>query len=723
MGNSTVNTPPPRSPRPTRKRQVSLPVIAALVAAAALTFVVGRRTAPPAATGTKSSETDTATVKSDPAEAGSAAQGKPAGQDGDQAGPTAASNTGAGNATAIKFDAQSEKLAGIKIGVASFTQLATSIPVNGQIAANPNGIVRVASVVPGRVTQLMVSQGDTVQAGQTLAIIESRSIGEAQSAYQQAVARAQNAQSNLNVVLQQAQAGVFSRAPVEVARKAQDDAAKEARAQETAVRQARVALDNALRLARVGSYASPALEAARAQAATATEALQAAEAALDNANATVQSAQAELKRRQAQAAAGLYVSRPVQEAQRGLVASQAARATAQSEVATTRTNLARAKALTVDGLIAQRDVEAAQQASDTAAAHLDTAQSDETTARQELERQQKLAATDVAGIAEVGQAQAAQATAQADVRTRRAEVDHARAGVRLASVALAREQAVFRQNIANRREVSGAQAALQTAQSQLMGARQTLAVTGAALAREQRIFSQNLNNIAQVQTARSTWIQAQSDLKAARTALELLKSSPNGSASVPVRAPISGVLQTRDVAQGETVEADKNLMAIVNLRTVALEAAIFPRDFVRVRYGSPVSITVEGFSGRTFTGHITFLGSQLDATTRTLTARALIGNPGMLRPGMFARGQVQTGVGATAVVVPRAAVQTLNQQPVVFVPAHQPGEFVAREVKTGATTNQGITITSGLQPGQRVVTEGAFVVKAQAMKSALKDND
>jgi multidrug efflux pump subunit AcrA (membrane-fusion protein) len=91
--------------------------------------------------------------------------------------------------------------------------------------------VRVASIVPGRVTRLTVSLGDAVRQGQTLAVVESRAIGEAQSAYQQAAARFQNARSNLNVVQQQARAGVFSRAPLEAVQRTQAEASGDVRQQ------------------------------------------------------------------------------------------------------------------------------------------------------------------------------------------------------------------------------------------------------------------------------------------------------------------------------------------------------------------------------------------------------------------------------------------------------------------------------------------------------------
>ena len=698
---------PPKSPQspheisivekpvePRAKKSIAAPIIVGALALGLIAFLLGRRSAPPATPAEPVAAQTSESAEETPAE---------------------------GAIQTVQFDDESARLAGIVVRPVSVSSLQTGVPFNGQIASDPNGIARVASLVPGRVTRLNVSQGDRVTQGQVLAVVESRAIGEAQSAYAQAVARFDNAQSNLSVVTKQAKAGVFSRAPVEAARRAQVEAQADARAQETAVRQTRVTLDNVQRQAKLGSYANPALEAARGQSAAAKEALVSAQSALSNARASVQSANSELARRRQLAASGAYVSRPVQEAQRVLVAAQSARAAAQSEVATTRANLARAKSLAAEGLVSQRDLEAAQQAFDTATARLSTAQSDETTANQELARQRQLASSNVAGNAEVGAAQGALASAQSDAATREAEVRRARESVKLADIALNRESATAGQNIANRRELSGARGAAENARTALEKARQTLQVANSAYEREKRIQGQNLNNIAQVQAAQSAYNGAQADLRAARSALALFKSSPGGTASVPIRAPISGVVGSRDVSNGETIEADKTLMTLVGLDKVAVEAAVYEKDVALIRIGAAVTAQVDSFPGRTFSGRVTFLGSQLDPETRTLTARALLDNPGNLRPGMFARGQIAAPQGKVGVSVPSGAVQTMDDQTVVFVATGKANEYEARPVTIGANAGGTTEIKSGLRPGEKIVTKGAFVAKSQAMKGELAE--
>ena len=684
------------------KNQKTTPaIIAGLALASVLTFALGRSTAPKIPTNTRTDAAETAS----------------------QEGAGEATDTEGSEEKTIVFTPEALKEAGVKVAPVALRPQTSGLPFNGTIEAAPDNVARVASVVSGRVTRLYASLGVAVQQGQTLALVESRSVGEAQAAYGGAVARLQNARSSYNVVLKQARAGVFSRGPVEIAQRAQTEAAADVRAGETAVNQARAALDNANRLARAGSFARPALEAAQSQYAAAQQSYQTAQATQTNAAAAVRAAQAELRRRRQIARGGGYSSRPVQEARRVLAAAQSARATAQSEVATTRADLSRSKSLAIEGLISTRDLEVAQNAFDTASARLDTAQADEKTAAQELERQQKLAASDVAGTAEVQEAQARLAAAEADARTRRAEATRAQDGLRLAGLALARERAVFDGNIANRREIGTARASLESAKNALEKARQTFAVNNAALQRENRIFRQNLNNTAQVQTARSNLTAAQAEVSAAQTALQLLKSAPGGSATVPIRAPLSGVVQARDVAQGEVIEADKDLFTIVDLRTVRVAMFLPETDMARVRVGFPVSVQIDALPNQNFAGRIELISSEVDPKNRTIEAQAVLSNAGEIRPGMFARGTIATGSSTLAVTVATDAVQDVKGQPTVFVSGEKAGEFEARPVETGVVAGGQTQIKSGLKPGEKIAVEGAFMVKAQAMKSELGEEE
>jgi len=217
-----------------------------------------------------------------------------------------------------------------------------------------------------------------------------------------------------------------------------------------------------------------------------------------------------------------------------------------------------------------------------------------------------------------------------------------------------------------------------------------------------------------MQQARAGLVAAQADLRAARSTLSLLKSSPGSSVAVAIRAPLSGVVQTRDVAVGELIQAAAPLLTIVNLQSVALEASLFEADFARVRIGAKVTVTTDAAPGRSFSGRISFLGSQLDPQTRTVTARTILDHAGSLRPGMFARGQIETNAGKLSIVVPQAAVLDDGAAKVVFVDVG--GKYQRREVSLDNESNGRIEVRSSLKQGEQVVVKGAAALRAQAAK-------
>lgn len=729
------------TPTKSTKKSAPWPIIGAVAGAGLLAFTLGRATSPgdpPVNMGTNQTpgtgaQSGLAADEHAEGEAGHEEHaGHKEGEAGHAAGESGHSEAEGAHkegeaaheehgAEEIKFDAATAKDAGIVVQTISASPLVSGLPVTGSIEASPNRVVRVASVVPGRVVRLNANIGQRVSKGQVLAILESRSIGEAQSAFQQATARLQNASSNLRVVQAQAKAGVFSRAPLETARGRLIDAQADVRAQENAVRSARIALENAQRLVRAGSFASPAIEAARRERAQADEGLKVARAALSSATSSVTSTRSELARRREIAAGGGYASRPVQEAQRLLTASQSAQNAAQSEVATTRANLARAKSLASEGLVSNRDLENAQNAFDTATARLETARADARAAQSELTRQTRLGTSNVASNAEIAEASRALSAAQSDVRIRRAEVERAEEGVRLASRALTRESSVFRSGVANRREIVGVQTALSSAQTALIRARATLGVAQSGFRREEGIYRANLNNNAQIQAARSQFVAAQSELGAARTALGLLKSSPNGSASVPIRAPISGIITEREIAPGEVLDADARLMTIADNSIVHADFNVAERDISKIRLGAPVEMRADAVPGSVYRGPIELIHTQLDPKTRTVETHAEVANPGgLLRFGMAIRGTIQVGAqNRLAMQVPAAAVQDMEGKKVVFLAADEANTYVAREVEVGATVGGKTTISSGLKNGDKIVVKGGFMVKAQAMKAEL----
>jgi cobalt-zinc-cadmium efflux system membrane fusion protein len=165
-------------------------------------------------------------------------------------------------------------------------------------------------------------------------------------------------------------------------------------------------------------------------------------------------------------------------------------------------------------------------------------------------------------------------------------------------------------------------------------------------------------------------------------------------------------------------DPSKPLFRVGDLSRLWLTVHAYERDAVRVRTGSSARVTFPALPGRIFTGAVTLVGRQVDVVSRTIPVRVEVENTsGILRPGMSAAAWVRLGeAGGTVVAVPAASLQRLHDEWRVFIPKGE-GTFEMRTVGRGRDLGGEVEIVSGLRPRERVVVDGAFLLKAEAEKA------
>lgn len=256
-------------------------------------------------------------------------------------------------------------------------------------------------------------------------------------------------------------------------------------------------------------------------------------------------------------------------------------------------------------------------------------------------------------------------------------------------------------------EASGRQASatLTKAQADLERARDLYGVR--AIAEKDLLSAQN--DLAQAQGAAEV---AQAAREQAGRRLELfgLKST-DFKQRVLVRAPISGKVLEVNVAPGEyRTDTAAALMTVADLSAVWMASDV-PESSVRlIRAGDGVTIGLLAYPGEMFTGRVARVADALDPQTRTLKVYVELPNPqGRLRPEMF--GSVRHG-GAPkkmAVLPPGAIVQEYGRSTVFAERA--PGQYERRQVTVGPPVGERIPVLSGVQLGDRVVVDGAVLLK------------
>jgi RND family efflux transporter MFP subunit len=164
----------------------------------------------------------------------------------------------------------------------------------------------------------------------------------------------------------------------------------------------------------------------------------------------------------------------------------------------------------------------------------------------------------------------------------------------------------------------------------------------------------------------------------------------------------------------------QELFVVTDLSQVWVIGDLYEQDFQTVHVGSEAALTTPAYPTLTLRGRLTYIDPRVDPQTRTAKVRVEVPNAeGRLRLGMYVTPAFTTPGGERTVVIPRAAVQTIGARQVVFVPApDEEGKFLARLVQVGPLRGDLVTIRSGVRPGEVVVTEGSFFLRAEMLRNA-----
>jgi len=265
------------------------------------------------------------------------------------------------------------------------------------------------------------------------------------------------------------------------------------------------------------------------------------------------------------------------------------------------------------------------------------------------------------------------------------------------------------------------------AKSAFLTARARFRTSEATYRREQRLYEREISSEAELLEAEARFREGRAELDAAREALRLygltleeIEEVEAGSAAplshFPLRSPVAGRVQRRDLSPGQTVGPDETPIHVAGVERLWAMVEAFSRDAPLLATGSTVHVQVRGIPDRALPGRLDWVSYELEPETRTLRARAVIDNPdGLLRAGMFGTAHIDVPVEIRHAMVPVDAVQTLEGGSVVFVPGDEPGAFLPVAVRLGEESQDGwVEIVSGLEPGDRAVVAGAFDLMSAA---------
>lgn len=192
----------------------------------------------------------------------------------------------------------------------------------------------------------------------------------------------------------------------------------------------------------------------------------------------------------------------------------------------------------------------------------------------------------------------------------------------------------------------------------------------------------------------------------------------SANSSYAVRAPLGGYVTKVHKSLGEQVQPGEGIVEISNLDEVWIEAPIFERDLNRLAGNVTATFTTAAYPGQEFRGVVVDTGAVINENTRAATVVFQVPNSGRaLRIGMQADVRLDAGESVTAMMIPREAVLDNEGKKIVYV-LLSGEEFQRREVTLGDEYGDKVAVLSGLEKGERVVTQGAYQLRLQEMRPA-----
>ena len=186
-----------------------------------------------------------------------------------------------------------------------------------------------------------------------------------------------------------------------------------------------------------------------------------------------------------------------------------------------------------------------------------------------------------------------------------------------------------------------------------------------------------------------------------------------------ITAPFSGILGIRQVNVGQYLSSGDPIVQLQSLDPIYVNFDVPQQAISQMRAGREVRITTGQAAGVEFVGRITAIDSVVNSGTRNIQVQATLANPeGKLRPGMFVETEVSLGAGRPLIAIPATAISYAPYGDSVYVVSEMKGpngeayrgvrqQFVKLE---GARGDQ-VGITSGVKPGDEVVTSGVFKLR------------
>jgi len=197
--------------------------------------------------------------------------------------------------------------------------------------------------------------------------------------------------------------------------------------------------------------------------------------------------------------------------------------------------------------------------------------------------------------------------------------------------------------------------------------------------------------------------------------IKTIETTGKTTSNLVMRSPLKGVVVKRNVEPGSAVSTGDVITTLADPKHLWFLGNVFEQDFRMIKQGQKMILRLEAYPDKEFVAYANYIAPTVDPQTRALLIRADVENvDDLLRPDMYASGMLITGT-ADAVVVPQSAIVRVRENRFAIIKV---GEETFRRVpvKGYDLDAKRFAITEGVEPGWKVLTEGAVLLNDRFAK-------
>jgi cobalt-zinc-cadmium efflux system membrane fusion protein len=253
-----------------------------------------------------------------------------------------------------------------------------------------------------------------------------------------------------------------------------------------------------------------------------------------------------------------------------------------------------------------------------------------------------------------------------------------------------------------------------------------------ATERAEQLVKADVMGRAELERRRAELLQASTEAQAYRTQLGVLgmtdasirrlESTRKLNADYPIISTINGTVLDRKVTIGQIVQPAEIAFMVADLSNVWVIADVPEQSSGKLHKGMEVIVKIPALPEQEIHGKLSYVSPIVDPNIRTVQVRMDLSNPkGIFKPAMLAN---MTFIDASERknTIPSTAVVREDNKDYIFVQIG-PKKFMLREVSLGLESGERRVLESGVNPGEKIVLDGAFHLNNQRKQNAIKGGE